>query len=79
MRFVYRSGSALISNRGLKGAESNACSHYYHNNMANGDERNAYNERLIDVIERERLLWDLCDQITSPVPSLTRLGGTLQQ
>ncbi|KAL3199670.1 hypothetical protein MRX96_043863 [Rhipicephalus microplus] len=30
--------------------------------MANGDERNAYNERLIDVIERERPLWDLRDR-----------------
>ncbi|KAL3212592.1 hypothetical protein MRX96_008002 [Rhipicephalus microplus] len=30
--------------------------------MANGDERNAYNERLIDVIERERPLWDLGDR-----------------
>ncbi|KAH8009220.1 hypothetical protein HPB51_013128 [Rhipicephalus microplus] len=36
--------------------------HNYHNNMANGDERNAYNERLIDVIERERPLWDLRDR-----------------
>ncbi|KAL3186685.1 hypothetical protein MRX96_026843 [Rhipicephalus microplus] len=39
-----------------------AFSHNYHNNMANGDERNAYNERLIDVIERERTLWDPRDQ-----------------
>ncbi|XP_075732847.1 transcription factor Adf-1-like [Rhipicephalus microplus] len=30
--------------------------------MANGDERNAYNERLIDVIEREWPLWDLRDR-----------------
>ncbi|KAL3212979.1 hypothetical protein MRX96_035800 [Rhipicephalus microplus] len=30
--------------------------------MANGDEHNAYNERLIDVIERERPLWDLPDR-----------------
>ncbi|KAL3225457.1 hypothetical protein MRX96_025794 [Rhipicephalus microplus] len=37
-------------------------SHNYHNNMANGDECNAYNERLIEVIERERPLWDLCDR-----------------
>ncbi|KAH8038622.1 hypothetical protein HPB51_002746 [Rhipicephalus microplus] len=30
--------------------------------MANGDERNAYCERLIDVIEWERPLWDLRDR-----------------
>ncbi|KAL3235214.1 hypothetical protein MRX96_048358 [Rhipicephalus microplus] len=30
--------------------------------MANGGERNAYNEHLIDVIEGERALWDLHDQ-----------------
>ncbi|KAH8039418.1 hypothetical protein HPB51_007271 [Rhipicephalus microplus] len=39
-----------------------AFSHNYHNNMANGDECNAYNERLIEVLERERPLWDLCDR-----------------
>lgn len=30
--------------------------------MANSDERNAYNERLIDVVERERASWDLRDR-----------------
>ncbi|KAH8022723.1 hypothetical protein HPB51_002726 [Rhipicephalus microplus] len=39
-----------------------AFSHNYHNNMANGNERNAYNKRLIDVIEQERPLWDLRDR-----------------
>ncbi|KAH7967011.1 hypothetical protein HPB49_021327 [Dermacentor silvarum] len=30
--------------------------------MANGDERSAYNERLIDAVEHERALWDLRDR-----------------
>ncbi|KAH7937060.1 hypothetical protein HPB49_007652 [Dermacentor silvarum] len=30
--------------------------------MANGDERNAYNERLIDAVQHERRLWNLRDR-----------------
>ncbi|KAH7940718.1 hypothetical protein HPB49_004220 [Dermacentor silvarum] len=32
--------------------------------MANRDERSAYNERLIDSVEHERVLWDLRDRWT---------------
>ncbi|KAL3243015.1 hypothetical protein MRX96_020692 [Rhipicephalus microplus] len=52
---------------------------FSHNNMANGNERDAYNERLIDGSNGNVRYGIYATEITSPAPSLTRLGGTLQQ
>lgn len=30
--------------------------------MLNGDEKNAFNEHLIDAVEKQRVLWDLQDR-----------------
>ncbi|KAH7934090.1 hypothetical protein HPB49_021423 [Dermacentor silvarum] len=31
--------------------------------MSNGDDKNVFNERLIDAVEKERALWDLQDRM----------------
>ncbi|KAH6925893.1 hypothetical protein HPB50_011808 [Hyalomma asiaticum] len=47
--------------------------------MGNGDEQNAYSERLIDTVKQECALWGAGRRTTSPAGYVKRLGGESQQ